>query len=63
MDMHGCSCMIHVIAHKWHHTFCTCEYSLASQTAPFAMFSSLWINTLREGLGDCLYRFGSKAGI
>jgi hypothetical protein len=34
--------------------------SLASQTAPTVAFSSFRINTQREGLGDCLYRFGSQ---
>ena len=33
--------------------------SLASQTAPTAAFNSFRINTRREDLGDCLYRFGS----
>ena len=33
--------------------------SLAGQTATFTAFSSFRINTRREGLGDCLYRFGS----
>ena len=34
--------------------------SLTGQTVPFAAFNSFRINTWREGLGDCLYRFGSR---
>ena len=35
------------------------DSSLASQTTPSTAFSSFRINTRREGLGDCLYHFGS----
>ena len=35
--------------------------SLVNQTTPTAAFNSFWINTRREGLAYCLYRFESNA--
>ena len=37
------------------------EASLVNQTTPTAAFNSFWINTRREGLDNCLYRFESTA--
>ena len=58
-DLHGCQ----YIRLKWlkvgwgSERWNTC---LETRPLPSTAFSSFRINTWREGLGDCLYRFGSR---